>query len=488
MQNLPTKLYSAQQASDIDKMAQEQPDITGFQLMTKAAEACLKAIQEHYPAAKRLIVVCGSGNNAGDGYLIATLALSAGYSVQLVSLVPVDKLQNDAAQAKQRFIEADGVILSDIQQLNNTTDFIVDALLGTGLDRIVSGKFAEAIAYVNSLDAPVLAVDIPSGLNANTGDIMGCAISATLTVTFIVLKKGLFTGLAQDYCGKLKFVDLEVPKSVIDTFFSQESVLSLPKLVRRKASAHKGCFGHVLVVGGDYGYAGAIHLAAIAALNCGAGLVSVATRKEHALQAHLVSPELMGHALENMSDISELCNKATVLVLGPGLAQRKWAQSLWPALIALDMPRVIDADALNLLAATPSYSEHWILTPHPGEAARLLHCSTTDILKDRYNAVRSMQKKYGGVCVLKGAGSLVCAGDQVFVNTTGNPGMASGGMGDVLSGMMGGLLAQKYSLVDAANIGVYLHGLAADKAAISMGGERGLRASDVVQFIREVVN
>lgn len=213
--------------------------------------------------------------------------------------------------------------------------------------------------------------------------------------------------------------------------------------------------------GGGYGYAGAVHLAAEAALNSGAGLVSVATRKEHALQVHLLSPELMGHTVEQISDISELLSKATVLVLGPGMAQRQWAKRIWPALISLDLPRVIDADALNFLAETPAYSDNWVLTPHPGEAARLLQCSTVDILQDRYKAVRTLQEKYGGVIVLKGAGTLICAEDEVYVNTTGNPGMALGGMGDVLSGIIGSLLAQKYSLLEAAKLGVYLHGLAA---------------------------
>ena len=487
MQTLPTTLYSAQQAREVDRIAQELPSITGFQLMTKAAEAGFKAIQKYYPDAKKLALLCGAGNNAGDAYLIAAIALKAGYSVQLVSLVAEGKLVGDAALAKEAFIDAGGVILQDYQLIDNSADIVVDGLLGTGLDRVVSGEFAAAIGYINQLSVPILAIDIPSGLNADTGNVMGCAMNATMTLTFIVLKKGLFTGLASDYCGILLFSDLAVPQSVIQKVPSQESLLSLPKLAKRKASAHKGDFGHVLVVGGDYGYAGAVHLAAAAALNTGAGLVSIATRREHALQVHLLSPELMGHALEQLTDIASLCDKATVLVLGPGLAQGQWAQSIWSTLVVLDLPRVIDADALNLLAKAPSYSENWILTPHPGEAARLLQCSTANILQDRFKAVRAIQQQYGGVCILKGAGSLICAGSKVYINTTGNPGMASGGMGDVLSGIIGSLLAQKYSLIEAAKTGVYLHGLAADKAAACVG-ERGLRASDVLQYLQEVVN
>jgi len=486
MQTLPTKLYSAQQAREIDRIAQEQTEVTGFQLMTKAAQASFQVIKEYYPKTKKIVVFCGAGNNAGDGYLIAKLALEAGYTVQLLSVVAEEKLKGDAALAKQAYSNAGGGILHDFHLLNNA-DLIIDALLGTGLDRPVTGEFAAAIQHINTSGVSVLAIDIPSGLNADTGNIMACAVHADLTITFIVLKKGLFTGLAADYCGTVLFSGLDVSSKLIEHELSEESLLQTVTLAKRPRCAHKGMFGHVLVVGGDYGYAGAVKLAAEAALNCGAGLVSVATRKAHASQMYLTCPELMGHALEQVADIETLLDQVTVLVLGPGLAQRAWAKDLWPALIGLNLPRVIDADALNLLAASPTYSEQWILTPHPGEAARLLHCSTADILQDRFKAVRALQEKYGGVCVLKGAGTLICDGKHVYVNATGNPGMAAGGMGDVLSGIIGALLAQQYSLLDAAKIGVYLHGLAADQAAITTG-ERGLRATDVLQYLREVVN
>jgi len=488
MQTLPIKLYSAQQAREIDRLAQEKMLVSGFELMTKAAEASFQAIKKYYPQAKKIIVFCGAGNNAGDGYLIAKIALLAGYSVQLFSVVDEARLKGDAALAKQAYVATGGSILQEeLSLLNNDADLLIDALLGTGLDRKVTGTFLIAIQAINSFKIPVLSVDIPSGLNADTGNIMGTAVYADMTISFIVLKRGLFTGLAADYCGKLLFSDLDISNVVINHEVNLESLIAPIKLDKRLRSAHKGNFGHALVVGGDYGYAGAIQLAAEAALNSGAGLVSVATRQVHASQMYLSSAELMVHKLELITDIEDLLAKITVLVLGPGLAQREWAKEIWPALINVEVPRVIDADALNLLAESPYYSEQWVLTPHPGEAARLLQCSTADILQDRYQAVRELQKKYGGVCILKGAGSLICAGQHVYVNSTGNPGMATGGMGDVLSGMIGALLAQKYSPLEAAKIGVYLHGLAADKAALKIG-ERGLRASDILKFIREVVN
>lgn len=486
MQKLPRELFSAQQARAIDYTAQQQMPVTGLQLMTAAAEAGFAVLQKYYPAARSLLVVCGAGNNAGDGYLVAKLALQAGYQVQLVAVGAVDKLKGDAAAAYQAFVAVGGEVLHDFAAVA-TVDLVVDALLGTGLARFVTGHFAAAIHYMNDLTAPVLAIDIPSGLNADTGDIMGCAVHADISITFIVLKQGMFTGLAADYCGRVLFADLQVPAAVIASESYRASLLKAQALGKRTACAHKGHFGHVLLLGGDYGYAGALLLAAEAALNSGAGLVSVATRQEHARQVHLACPELMGHTLDNISDIKPLLAKITVLVLGPGLGQTAWAQTIWSALITDARPKVMDADALNLLANAPCYADNWILTPHPGEAARLLRCTTADILRDRFGAVRAIQQQYGGVCLLKGAGTLITAGEHVYVNTTGNPGMATGGMGDVLAGMIGALLAQKYSLLEAAKIGVYLHGLAADKAA-EQAGERGLRASEVVQFLRTVVN
>ncbi len=480
------KLYSAEQAREIDLLAQTETKITGFQLMNKAATAILSVIRRQYPLVKNITVVCGAGNNAGDGYLLAKLAIQANYTVTLIAIAGPEQLSGDAALALQAYLQAGGVI-SAKDKLEHASDLIVDALLGTGLNRLVSGSYAEIIQQINDIAVPVLAIDIPSGLNANTGNIMGCAIQADKTITFIVYKKGLFTGLAADYCGQVIFADLDIRSVLIERLVSDTFLIDTISLPLRKRTAHKGNFGHVLAIGGEYGYAGAICLAAQSALMSGAGLVSVATRKVHAQQMHLIQPELMAHTLEQLNDVDELFTKATVLLLGPGLGQQQWAKFIWPAVISMDLPRVIDADALNLLAENPVYSSYWILTPHPGEAARLLNCTTIEILQDRFLAVRKLQEKYGGVCILKGAGTLICAGREVFVNSTGNPGMASGGMGDVLSGIIAGLLAQKFSLLDAAKAGVYLHGLAADKAAESLG-ERGLRASDVLQFLPRVVN
>ncbi|MGZ4998046.1 MAG: NAD(P)H-hydrate dehydratase, partial [Methylobacter sp.] len=366
-------------------------------------------------------------------------------------------------------------------------DVLVDALLGTGLDRPVAGLYAEAIQAMNAHSAPVVAVDIPSGLNADTGNAMGCAVNAVCTVTFIGLKQGLFTGQAAEYCGEIYYAQLGVPDDVFAGLEATATRVVKVPLPRRHRYAHKGNCGHVLIVGGELGYSGAAIMAGEAALRVGSGLVSIATRAEHTGLLNLNRPELMCHGVETSEHLSALLAKVDVVVVGPGLRQSDWAKALFHAAISAGKPTVVDADGLNLLAAAPTAKTYWILTPHPGEAARLLNCATAAIQHDRFAAALSLQANYGGVAVLKGAGTLIASEHQLAVSNTGNPGMASGGMGDVLSGVIAGLLAQGLSLRDAAQQGVYLHGLAADLAA-EKDGERGLLASDLMPYLRQLVN
>lgn len=255
----------------------------------------------------------------------------------------------------------------------------------------------------------------------------------------------------------------------------------------RARDAHKGDFGHVLVIGGQPGMSGAARLAGEAALRAGAGLVSVATHPEHASVLNSGRPELMCHAVANAETLKPLLERSTVLAVGPGLGQSEWARGLLVAVWDTDLPMIVDADALNLLAREPMRRDRWILTPHPGEAARLLGCSATEVQADRRTAVRALQARYGGVVVLKGAGTLIADGVQCRVCTAGNPGMASGGMGDVLTGVIAGLCAQGMSLSSAAAAGVLVHALAADAAALR-DGERGLLASDLLPELRRWVN
>lgn len=369
---------------------------------------------------------------------------------------------------------------------------IVDALLGTGLGGEVRPEYAAAIEAVNSLNLPVVAVDIPSGLCADTGAVLGSAVRADVTVTFIALKRGLLTHRAPEFTGELEFSDLAVPIPVYERVPSACGRLDLDDLLRRfeprAPTSHKGVFGNVVIVGGDYGMAGAAALAAEAALRCGAGLVKVATRAEHVAALVARTPEAMPVEVETGEALKAIAASADVLVVGPGLGQSAWAQALLRSALALDKPMVLDADALNLLAndsVKTAARNNWVLTPHPAEAARLLATTTAIVQANRFETVERLQAQYGGVAILKGNGTLVADGNRLGLSDYGNPGMASGGMGDVLSGIIGSLLGQKLPPMDAAALGVTLHGAAADIAA--QDGQRGLLASDLMAPLRALL-
>jgi len=320
--------------------------------------------------------------------------------------------------------------------------------------------------------------------------VMGSAIAADLTVTFVGLKRGLFTSGGPQQCGEIVFSDLGIdPRAKLDVRPSARLLdpnrLRLP---RRTRAAHKGLYGHVLVIGGDHGYSGAARLAAEAAARVGAGLVSVATRATHAAMMNLTCPELMCHGVESIDELNPLLERATTLALGPGLGRGEWGRSLFRRALESGLPLVVDADALNLLAESPQPIAQSVLTPHPGEAGRLLGKTSSQVQQDRFSAVRALQAKYGGVCILKGSGTLIQSGTKIpEVCPAGNPGMASGGMGDVLTGVIAGLIAQGLCPQEAARLGVCLHAEAGDHAAAN-GGERGLLASDLLRPLQHLVN
>jgi NAD(P)H-hydrate epimerase len=487
MQHLPIKLYRAAQVRELDRIAIQERGIQGFELMSRAGYEVFLSLKKQWPNARSIAVFCGSGNNAGDGYIIAKLAFDAGLQVCVYTVSEPEKLKGDALLAYQQYSAAKGAVMPFQAGMTVNADMLVDALLGTGLDRPVTGLYAEAIQAINFHSAPVIAVDIPSGLNADTGNVMGCAVKAEYTVTFIGLKQGLFTGQAAEYCGEIGYAQLGVPEDVFDAIKASALRVVKAPLPRRDRCAHKGRCGHVLIVGGDLGYSGAARMAGEAALRVGAGLVGIATRPEHSGLMNLGRPELMCHGVETAEQLSVLLAKADVVVVGPGLGQSVWAQALFDAAINSGKPLIVDADGLNLLANSFRTNPAWILTPHPGEAARLLKCSTADIQQDRFASASAIQAKYGGIAILKGAGTLIASGQELAVSNTGNPGMASGGMGDVLAGVIAGLVTQGLSLQDAAQQGVYNHGLAADLAA-AKDGERGLLASDLMPYLRQLVN
>ncbi len=493
MRELPFELYRAAQVRELDRIAIEDRGIPGYTLMSRAGEAAFELLRQRWPDACRITVVCGGGNNAGDGYVVARLARQTGLDVRALTLANPDDLRGDALTAWQDACAA-GVPTTIFTAAGLAdAELLVDAILGTGLEREVSGIWREAVETMNAHPADILALDIPSGLHADTGAILGAAIQAAATLTFIGLKQGLFTGQGPACCGEVSFADLGAPPDIYPAIhpacwrYAGEDLPAL--LPKRRRSAHKGHFGHVLVIGGELGLAGAARMAGEAAARCGAGLVSIATRAAHAGLQAAVRPELMFHGIENPDDLAPLFDRATVVALGPGLGRGDWGRDMLRAALASDKPLVVDADGLNLLAAEPTYRENWILTPHPGEAARLLKMTPAEVEADRFTAVEDLALRFGGVAVLKGAGSLIASKTDglVALCAAGNPGMASGGMGDVLTGVIAALVAQGFSLFAAARAGVHLHGQAGDLAA-GAGGERGLLATDLLPFLRQLVN
>jgi hydroxyethylthiazole kinase-like uncharacterized protein yjeF len=484
-------LYTAAQVRELDRLAIEDAGIPGYTLMTRAGAACWQVLTDTWPGARRVSVVCGTGNNGGDGYVVARLAQAAGLQVQLLQLGDATRIHGDAARARQDFLAAGGQIAAFEQTSLDVPDVIVDAMLGTGLERPLGGVWLDAALAINACGCPVLAVDVPTGLLADSGHVPGAAVRANLTATFIGRKQGLFTGLGPDYTGAVCFDDLGVPADVRARVPASALLHAGPCLEGlggpRRRAAHKGDFGHVLVIGGGPGMAGAVRLAGEAALRTGAGLVSLATHPEHAASIAAHCPELISHPVADARQLRQLLAHASVVVIGPGLGKSGWAKRLLACVLEAPQPLVVDADALNLLAADVARHDHWILTPHPGEAARLLRQTTAAVQADRFAAVRAIQERYAGITVLKGAGSMVC-GDAgpVAVCAAGNPGMATAGMGDVLSGVIGGLLAQGLPLAGAALTGVCLHACAGDRAA--QGGERGLLARDVIAELRSLLN
>jgi NAD(P)H-hydrate epimerase len=483
IQPLPYALYRAEQVRALDRCAIERHGIPAAELMQRAGAAAFRLLRARWPAARRILVLAGAGNNGGDGYVVAAEALAAGLDVRLLQMGDHDRLSAESAAAAAGFTRRGGRA-EPCRRLPPDADVLVDGLLGTGLAREVSGQWAAIIDAVNAARAPVLALDIPSGLDADTGRVLGTAVRANATISFIALKQGLFTGRGPGCRGDLYFDGLDVPPAIYATELLAARRVDWRKerelLPIRPLDAHKGMAGHVLVVGGAPGMSGAPRLAGEAALRAGAGLVTVATHPAHAAMLNLTRPELMVHGVATPDDLAAVAARADVIAIGPGLGRDDWGRDLLDAVLTLDRPLVVDADALNLLARDPRRREDWVLTPHPGEAARLLDTDIAGIEQDRFAAAAALQRRYGGALVLKGAGSIVEGPGQrpPAVCSDGNPAMASAGMGDALTGIIAALLAQGLAPEQAAGAGVCLHAAAGDRAA--HGADRGMLAGDLI--------
>ena len=511
--SLPTALYTAEQVRELDRIAIQERAIPGIKLMKRAGRAVFHEINQRWPGAP-VTIFCGAGNNGGDGYIVAALAAERQLPVQLIQLALPDKLTGDARTAYEYALSVGVPMTPFTDCLELQVGVIVDAMLGTGLVTELGSQvrepYAQAIRLINRSGLPVVAADVPSGLCSNTGAVAGVAVEASLTVTFIGLKQGLFTAKGPALSGEIVYCDLSVPSDVFDGV--QPSAIRLQRedlaenLPARHRDAHKGDFGHVMVIGGDLGFGGAVAMAGEAALRVGAGLVSVITRPEHVTAMLTRRPELMVKGVSSGQELASLLDGGgsmpTVLVIGPGLGRTPWSEQMLQQVLASELPMVLDADALNILSqgrlVAPPNRTKWIITPHPGEAARLLGMTTPEVQADRFTAVRLLQKKFNCSALLKGAGSLVCspidsattdkrAADSVIgLCDAGSPGMATAGMGDVLSGIVGGLLAQGLSSEIALSLGVCLHAEAGEMAAA--GDERGVLATDLFQPLRKLIN
>jgi hydroxyethylthiazole kinase-like uncharacterized protein yjeF len=500
MQNLPDKLYKVESVVKLEQIAIHEFAIPAYELMKRAGEAVYEAIASNYSQQKKLMVLCGAGNNAGDGYVVAKLASENGFDVCVISLIDPASLKNEASLAYKDWIEVGEVSRADLSLLEQA-DIVVDALLGTGLTREVSGTWAEWITAVNLSSKPVIAVDVPSGLIADTGSIAGVAIEADITVCFIGLKQGMFTALANDLCGEIIFHDLGLQEDVYARVAADASLLKAVDyslLPERKASSNKGNFGHVLIVGGNTGMPGAVILAARAALRTGAGLVTVVTSADNLTAICSAVPEAMVRSCEahSISEVltEQLVNSVTHIAIGMGLGQDDWSLSLLNYCIRLNKIMLIDADALNLTAKHGlKISSPLVITPHPGEAARLLSGKTTfssaDVQRDRFDAVKKLYDIFAvnDACtvILKGSGTLIFDGEKLKVCSLGNAAMAAPGMGDILSGIAIALMAQGINISEAAELAVCLH---ASAAGLLAGNKtRGLVASDIIDTLPEVL-
>ncbi len=493
------RLYTAEQVRRLDQSAIEAHGIPGIELMEHAGRSVFESARLKFPEAAKWLIFCGGGNNGGDGYIVARRAREAGLSVHVCALKSIDFLSGDAATAASRWRQAGGEIHSWPVRDLDSYDLLVDALLGTGLDRAPGGDYASAIDMMNRSPAAIVAVDIPSGLNADTGNVMGIASQADLTVTFIGRKRGLYTADGPDYAGVVQFSDLQTPDSVRDSvpdsgILASKSIIEENLSVRRRNS-HKGSYGWMLGIGGNTSMSGAVRLCGEAALRSGAGKVTLATSPDHAALVNLTCPELMVRGVRNGKQLQTLLRQVNVIVIGTGLGQTSWSEDLFRTCIKTDVPIVLDADGLNILARLfPEKTKrklprgNWILTPHPAEAGRLLGARASEVQQDRVSAAQHIAQRYDAIVILKGCGTVVS--DQkgnYAICPLGNPGMASAGTGDVLAGVIGAMVAQQLDLWDAATTGVVAHALAGDLAA-SQVGERGMLASDITLRLPSVLN
>ncbi|MGB0893352.1 MAG: NAD(P)H-hydrate dehydratase [Parashewanella sp.] len=484
--SLPSELYSVEQVRQAEIAACKAQEKELYQLVEKAGLSAFDILMPQLTQNDKVIVLVGNGNNGADGLVLARLLDEKNIDTQVMGLQK-PTTSSEFQQAKQLFEQQGGEVLSIVAEQLTEADYLIDAMFGTGLTRPLSAEFESLIQGINQCKAKVISLDVPSGINADTG-YATLAVEAVTTLCFGALKQGLFTYKARQYCGEIVLTDIGLQPYLPQADTQRVDCHYLDGIMtKRSRYAHKGDSGKVAVVGGDVGMSGAVRLCSEASLRAGSGLVSVVSRPENQSVVVGGCPELLFCPAEFVDmEVYQRLGWATALVLGPGLGRHDWGLNLFKATMLSERPLVIDADGLNILSRQPQKQSHWVLTPHAVEAARLLDCKVEAVNADRFKAARDIQRKYGGVVVLKGAGTIIDDGTQTFVAAVGNPGLASGGCGDVLAGIIGALMAQGFTSIKAAIAGVVVHGCAADIAA--QEGERGMLASDLLLPIRQLVN
>ncbi len=501
-------LVTAQEMKAIDRRAIEEWGINGLVLMENAGRAVVDWIEKELTRvdSQKFLVVCGKGNNGGDGFVITRHLLNRGAKPACVLLGSLNDLKGDARTNARILLDAGFPIQeiktkTDLTALINPNLIIVDAIFGTGLTAPPAGIFAEAIQLINQSNLPVVSVDIPSGIDADNGQVLAPAVKAHLTVTMCLPKLGLFLYPGKLHAGKVRIADIGIPYHLLKensrTWLVEENDIRA-NLPLRPPDGHKGTFGTCAIIAGSRGYSGAACLAAMAAVRAGAGLVRLAypqgltsiieSRVAEPVKHPLPETEQITLSTSAFEPVKQIVADASAILIGPGISTHPETKELLFKLIPhLKKPAVLDADALNNLAGALEILKHsdttFILTPHPGELSRLIGKGATEINADRVNIARAFAREHNCILVLKGAPTVIAApDDQVYLNPTGNSGLASGGTGDVLAGLIAGLLAQGASPLNAAIIGVFLHGRAADIAASELT-EYCLAAGDLVDFL-----
>jgi len=507
------KIITAQQSRNIDKRAIRDFGIPGLVLMENAASAVMAEMEQFFDglAGVKIGIVCGKGNNGGDGLALARRLRIRGITVRVALLASFGAVKSEAKVNLTILRKMDVEILQNatvrsLADLISWSDILVDAMLGVGLSSPLKGLYARAVDMINTAGRPVVAIDLPTGVEADTGSILGAAVKADLTVTMALLKRGLVLYPGAEYAGAVRIADIGIPREVIEKEPVSVSLLDHGAVwgvvSNRVPDAHKGDFGHLMVVAGSPGKAGAAVMTAKGALRTGAGLVSVATPNSLVPIIQSGIPEAMcvpsAESIEGTlglgaeEELLKAVQKMSACALGPGLSTHyETVQAVLNFVQRITVPVVIDADGLNAFAGFTDIlrktKASLIVTPHPGEMGRLLGISSAEVQKDRIGVASSFAKKHNLTVVLKGAATIVATpSGWVYVNTTGNPGMASGGTGDALTGMIGSFLAQGYGASQAACLGVYLHGLAGDLAAKEKG-EMAMIAGDLIEKIPEAI-